>query len=142
VVDYDYIGISYYPYWSEQSLAELGATILRARREFGAEVILVETGYVWSLGRTDAEQDERAAQMLEPGYPASIDGQKRFLVDLAGTVRHNGGAGMFFWEPAAVATLCNGRRGHEGERWDNSLFDYRRGNELLPGAEYLSIFSR
>ena len=141
VTDYDYIGISYYPYWSEESIRELGETIARTRQEFGADVILVETGYYWSLGKTDPARNERAAQSLEPGYPASIDGQRRFLVDLAHTVLNNGGVGMFYWEPAAVTTKCYPGWGKDGERWDNSLFDYRRGNELLPGAEYLSIIS-
>lgn len=140
VVDYDYIGISYYPFWSKESFEELGATIARTKREFGADVILVETGYYWSLGKTDPRRDEHAAQMLEPGYPASIDGQRRFLVDLAHIVLNNGGVGMFYWEPAAVTTRCYPGWGKNGERWDNSLFDYRRGNELLPGAGYLSVF--
>jgi arabinogalactan endo-1,4-beta-galactosidase len=139
VTDYDFIGISYYPFWSEQSLEELGATIRRVRQEFGAEVILVETGYVWSLGKTDPEQNWDAAQMLEPGYPASIDGQHRFLVDLAQTVMTAGGVGVFYWEPAAVVTRCSREWGKQDLRWDNSLFDYRRGNELLPGAEYLRV---
>jgi len=141
VVDYDYIGISYYPFWSEQSISELGATISRVKKEYGAEVILVETGYVWSLGKADPANDERASQMLEGGYPASIEGQRNFLVDLANTVLDSGGVGVFYWEPAAVATRCSGRWGKEEERWNNSLFDYRRGNELLPGAEYLSVVS-
>ncbi len=141
MVDYDYIGISYYPFWSEQSLQELGQTVARVRQGFGAQVILVETGYVWSLGQSDPESDARAAQMLEPGYPASIEGQHRFLVDLAGTVLENGGSGVFYWEPAAVATRCSSRWGKEDESWNNTPFDYRRGNELLPGAEYLSVVS-
>jgi arabinogalactan endo-1,4-beta-galactosidase len=48
---------------------------------------------------------------------------------------------MFYWEPAAVTTKCYPEWGENGERWDNSLFDYRRGNELLPGSDYLSIIS-
>jgi arabinogalactan endo-1,4-beta-galactosidase len=139
VTDYDYIGVSYYPFWSEQSLEELGATIRRVRQEFGAEVILVETGYVWSLGKTNPEADGEARQMLEPGYPASVDGQHRFLVDLAKAVMAAGGVGVFYWEPAAVVTRCSSEWGKQDLRWDNSLFDYSRGNELLPGAEYLRV---
>lgn len=142
VTDYDYIGISYYPRWSEWSMSELGAAIARVRETFGAKVILVETGYYWSLGKTDPAKDELAAQSLEAGYPASVDGQHRFLVDLANTVLQNGGVGMFYWEPAIVSTRCRSGWGYEDERWDNSLFDYRRGNELLPGAEYLQVIGR
>jgi beta-galactosidase len=141
VVDYDYIGISYYPYWSKESIRELGETLSRTKETFGADVILVETGYYWSLGKTDPKRDERAGQSLEPGYPASVDGQRRFLVDVAHTVLNSGGTGMFYWEPAAVTTKCYPEWGENGERWDNSLFDYRRGNELLPGSDYLSIIS-
>jgi beta-galactosidase len=142
VTDYDYIGISFYPRWSEWSMSELGATIARVRESYDAEVILVETGYFWSFGKTNPDRNELAAQSLEPGYPASVEGQRLFLVDLANTVLQNGGVGMFYWEPAIVTTRCREGWGYEDERWDNSLFDYRRGNELLPGADYLSVISR
>lgn len=101
--DYDYIGISYYPRWSERSMSELGATIARVRASFDTDVILVETGYFWSLGKSDPVKDTLAAQSLEPGHPASIDGQRQFLIDLARTVLENGGVGMFYWEPANVS---------------------------------------
>jgi len=141
VTEYDYIGFSYYPFWSEQSISELGAMVTRVRRDYGVDVILVETGYFWSLGQSDPATDPGAAQALEPGYPASVEGQRRFLVDLTNEVLDSGGAGMMYWEPAAVSTPCSPQWGNEDEHWDNSLFDYRTGNELLPGADYLSTIN-
>lgn len=137
LTDFDFIGISYYPFWSEQSMAELGATIGRLRATYDADVIVVETGYPWTLGAMAETAPERAAQMQEPGYPASVEGQRAFLVDLAHTVSASGGVGVFTWEPAAVPTRCSPRWEERGQFPSSALFDRDNGNELLPGADYL-----
>ena len=48
-----------------------------------------------------------------------------------------GGVGVVYWEPAWVSTKCATRWGI-GSHWENAtLFDFRKGNELTPAADFL-----
>jgi arabinogalactan endo-1,4-beta-galactosidase len=141
VTDFDVIGISYYPFWSEQSIAQLGQTVRAVRERFGKDVIVVETGYGWSPEGAAVDPNSEAAQRLEPGYPPSIDGQRRFLIDVANAVIDNGGVGVFYWEPAVARTPCWPQRNEAGARWTNSLFDPAHGNALTPAAQFFSVIA-
>jgi arabinogalactan endo-1,4-beta-galactosidase len=42
-----------------------------------------------------------------------------------------------YWEPAWVSTSCPTRWG-VGSHWENAtLFDFQKGNELTPAADFL-----
>ncbi|MEZ4647700.1 MAG: glycosyl hydrolase 53 family protein [Candidatus Eisenbacteria bacterium] len=108
VDDFDYIGISYYPYWSVQSIPELGETVAHVRKKYDVDVMVVETGYDWTheadlgaqlgaVGASPSDPKEVSSggvashsrlPEMEPGYPPSTDGQRRFLPRC-----HEGGAG-------------------------------------------------
>ena len=66
-----------------------------------------------------------------PGYPATPEGQKKFLVDLTKTVLAAGGDGVNYWAPDLVPNGCATR--NTGSR--TSLFDLD-GN-LLPGIDFM-----
>src|SRR5256885_513294 len=51
---YDLIGISYYKKWSKDSPEQLKQTIAEAKRRYGKDVIVVETGYPFTLENADA----------------------------------------------------------------------------------------
>jgi arabinogalactan endo-1,4-beta-galactosidase len=73
---------------------------------------------------------------LHPGYPATPEGQGRFLADLARTVRRTpGGRGVFYWAPEDVTAP---RRPSALENL--ALFD--TGGTLLAGADSLVSASR
>ena len=73
---------------------------------------------------------------LLEGYPATIEGQRRYMVDVTQTVISNGGIGVVYWEPAWVSTRCSTRWG-QGSHWENAtFFDFHNGNEVLPAARY------
>ena len=136
VTDFDYIGISYYPYWSTQSIRELGKTVAAVREKYGKDVLVVETGYEWTH---EADSRPESSPQMEPGYPPSIDGQRRFLVDVSNAVLDAGGVGVFYWEPADVPTPCSPRM--DPRAWTRALFDIENGNELLPGAEFFGVIA-
>jgi arabinogalactan endo-1,4-beta-galactosidase len=137
VTDFDLIGISYYAKWSKYSIAELGAVIERLRARYGADVVLVETAYPWTLDYADDLNNLLGEDSLIPGYPATPDGQKRYLIDLTSTVVDSGGIGTIYWEPAWISTKCRTRWG-QGSSWENAtLFNFHRRNEPLPGMEFL-----
>jgi arabinogalactan endo-1,4-beta-galactosidase len=138
VKGYDVIGLSYYPKWSSKTLAGLGHTILSLRKTYGVDVMVVETAYPWTLDNADSAPNILGADALLPGYPATPDGQKRYLIDLTQTVIDHGGDGVVYWEPAWVSTGCS-TPWAKGSAWDNAtFFDFHRGDTTLPGIDFMT----
>lgn len=136
VTGYDLIGISYYHRWSKMDLAGLKGVIERLRARYpDRDVIVVEAGYPFTLENADPAGNLLGEPLL-PGYPATPEGQLKFLTDLTQTTIDAGGVGMVTWEPAWVSTGCK-TRWATGSDWENATyFDWKRGNELLPGGRW------
>ncbi|HSM24207.1 MAG TPA: glycosyl hydrolase 53 family protein [Anaerolineaceae bacterium] len=137
ILDFDIIGLSYYPQWSAFPISDLGPHINYLRNRFDKEVMIVEVAYPW----TTEAVDETAANILYQGvrgYPISIDGQRQFMIDVTQTLISNGAIGVVYWEPAWVSTQCSTRWG-QGSHWENAtFFDFKNNNELHAGVEFLS----
>jgi arabinogalactan endo-1,4-beta-galactosidase len=137
VTDYDIIGLSYYSKWSKRSMAQLGETINRLRHSYAADVLVVETAYPFTTENADSSPNLLGEDSLIAGYPATPDGQKKYLVDLTQLVLSSGGTGVFYWEPAWVSTKSCGTRWGKGSNWENAaVFDYK-GNALDSAAGWL-----
>ena len=102
-LDYDIIGMSYYPHWNG-CLELLQKNMDDVSARYQKKVMIAETsiGYTTdTLGCTGlvfSEEQEKAT-----GYPATMDGQEQFLRDLYKAVRNvkeKRGVGVFYWEPA------------------------------------------
>jgi arabinogalactan endo-1,4-beta-galactosidase len=139
VKGYDLIGVSYYRKWSSRSITQLGETIAETRRRFGKDVILIETAYPFTNENADTLGNILGSDTLIEGYPATPEGQLKYLVDITQTVVDAGGIGTVWWEPAWISTRCRTPDGYgPGSPWDNATwFDYRKGNEALPAFEFL-----
>ena len=99
VVDYDLIGLSFYPWWHGK-LSDLARTLFRlSRPRFGKEIVVVETGYPWTLSWFDDHHNivglesqlydgypSMPAGRRLGGYPATPAGQRAFLWDLIAVV--------------------------------------------------------
>ncbi len=135
--DYDVIGLSYYPQWSDVPVDAIGVEVAALRTRFGRPVLIVETGYPWTAAAADSAHNVLGAGL--DAYPLSLWGQRRFLLDLTQQVRAGGGLGVLYWEPAWVSTDCHTRWG-QGSHWENAaFFDFRRDNLLLPAADFLDV---
>lgn len=133
---YDIIGISYYSKWSKWNLAQLKATIAEAKKRYGKDVIVVETAYPFTLQNADTMDNLLGADSLLPAYPATPEGQRRYMVDLTQLTIDAGGIGVVYWEPYWVSTQCRTPFG-KGSAWENATwFDYRD-HEVLPVFEWL-----
>jgi arabinogalactan endo-1,4-beta-galactosidase len=134
VTGYDMIGISYYGYqWSKFDLAQTGATIRQLRATYpDKDVMLVETAYPWSLDPPGVHSN-LSAKALMPGYPATPEGQRKFLTDLTRTVLDAGGDGVNYWAPDLVVNQCSTR--NKGST--TALFDFH-GN-VLPGIGFMRV---
>jgi len=136
VTGYDLIGISYYKKWSTYSLDQLKQTIAEAKRRYGKDIIVVETGYPFTLKGADTANNLLGEDALVPGHPATPEGQRKFMVDLTQLTIDAGGIGVVYWEPYWVSTKCGTRWG-KGSDWENSTwFDYPK-HEALPVFEWL-----
>lgn len=137
VVDFDIIGMSYYPQWSMYTIEQTGKIIASLRQEFGKKVMIVETGLPWTLDNADT-----ASNLLSQGirgYTITPEGQKQFMVDLVRTVYKAGGYGVIYWEPAWISSSAKTRWG-KGSHWENaSFFDFHQDNEVLPAIDFLSV---
>lgn len=138
VTDFDVIGISYYAKWSKEPISGLGATIKRLTGEYPkAEVMVVETGYPWTMDWADNTKNQLGDDAVDPAYPATPEGQAKYLIDLSQTVISNGGVGVIYWAPDWVSTQCTTRWGR-GSAWENAtFFDFHRRDELLPGIDFM-----
>ncbi|WP_233494892.1 glycosyl hydrolase 53 family protein [Microbacterium sp. TS-1] len=100
-VDFDAIGLSYYPLW-HGSLADLSGNLHQLVQRYEKDVIVVETAYAY---RPDNPAGTSMFDASSPAavYPASVEGQSRYLHDLARVVRDvpgGRGRGVVYWEPA------------------------------------------
>jgi arabinogalactan endo-1,4-beta-galactosidase len=139
VRDFDQVGVSYYRRWSSENFEGLSRTLKEVKTRYpSAEVILVETAYPWTLESADSAANLLGESTLIDGYPATVDGQTAYLVDLTRLVIEAGGAGLVYWEPAWVSTPCRTRWG-QGSHWENAtFFDFMNGNEVLPTIDFMA----
>ncbi len=143
-LDYDIIGLSYYPYWHgtlkefEYNLADIGTA-------YGKDLLVVETSYGYTLEQFASAAMAFSGELAKIApYSATPQGQWQFMNDLMRTISgvpNHRGLGFIYWEPAWInvkgttwATdagrkyLDNSFAG--GNSWANqALFD-RDGNAL------------
>jgi arabinogalactan endo-1,4-beta-galactosidase len=127
-VEFDLIGLSYYPWW-HGTLADLEANLADLALRYGKDLVVVETAYPWTLAWFDGTHNQVGLpSQLLPGYPATPEGQRAFLADLMAIVRsapRGRGRGLFWWAPEWIATP------RFGSAWENTaLFD--EGGGALP----------
>ncbi|MHA2294698.1 MAG: glycoside hydrolase family 53 protein [Candidatus Hodarchaeales archaeon] len=126
-VDFDIIGLSYYPWW-HGTLEDLENNINDLSERYGKEIIIVETAYPWTLDYFDLENNiVGLEEQLHEGYPATIEGQEKYLeqlINIIKGVQNSKGMGMFYWAPEWISlpSLTS--------PWENvALFDFN-GNVL------------
>lgn len=119
-VDYDVIGLSYYPYF-HGDLGVLETVLTRIEKAgFGKDVMVVETGYPYAWEVPGTTFDYTAT------YPYDDAGQKDYTDALIAVLnKHDRVTGLFWWwmEYNAYQTSLSG--------WYNApLFDSRTGRAL------------
>lgn len=89
-VDYDIIGLSYYPIW-HNDIRTLESTIRTLEEQFaGKNIMIVETGAAYSWLPTD--------KGYTPTYATSEAGQKQFTDELITMLnKHDSVTGLFWW---------------------------------------------
>ncbi|WP_145322324.1 glycosyl hydrolase 53 family protein [Paenibacillus xylanexedens] len=129
-LDYDIIGLSYYPFW-HGTFADVQKTMNEVSDKFEKDVIIAETSYPFSYKNGDAHGNiigsDEALHVGGATFPATVEGQYDAIagiMDMIADVPENRGAGFFYWEPAWIAADV-GWIASEGDAWENhAMFDY------------------
>ena len=132
-IDYDIIGVSYYPYF-KGALSNLDNGLTKLATSFPENQIqLVETGYPskWAVPGTTYDYTKT--------YPYSHEGQRKYTADLISILKkHQKVNGLNWWYAEANAKGCTGNL---KEGWYNaSLFDNETG-KALPALYELKNYS-
>lgn len=97
-VDYDIVGLSYYPYW-HGPMADMQKCVKTIRETFGKDVAIVETSYCYTSKDGDGSGNSYdGASGLISGYPASPQGQASMVRDVCAAANEAGAIGVFYWE--------------------------------------------
>ncbi|MDQ5930150.1 MAG: arabinogalactan endo,4-beta-galactosidase [Bacteroidota bacterium] len=131
VIDYDYIGLSYYPIWHGTDLESVKTTVNALGRKYAKKVIIAETAYPFTLlwndwtGNIFGEQKQ-----LVPNYPATPEGQKDFVLAIKKIMQESKyGLGFAYWGGEWVA--FKGTTSTTGSTFENAAF-YDFNNKALP----------
>jgi len=130
-VDYDVIGVSYYPYY-HGDLATLESAINTLESKYSdKEIMVVETGYYHNWQPSSVTYDYSST------YAISDDGQLAFtnaLIDMLNT--HKSVTGLFWWWPEANEYGLDWNTKRVTDNWYNAgLFD----NETGKARQALSV---
>lgn len=95
-IDYDTIGLSYYPMW-HKSVRELDATLDSIATTFPQkEIMIVEVAFYYSHDNDKWSTDGQYSDL----YPISPDGQAQFTRELVEMLRrHERVTGLYWWFP-------------------------------------------
>lgn len=122
-VDYDIIGLSYYPYF-HGGLDKLNQTLVALETNYPEkDIMIVETGYYHSW------QPSSVIYNLSSIYPISDEGQKKFADALVETLRaHDKVKGLFWWWMEANECGLDWSTNRVTDNWYNAgLFDNQTG---------------
>ena len=144
-VDFDIIGLSYYPFW-HGTLEQAAANMADITARYGKPCVIAETAYPFTLESEDATNDiMNSPSQLTDGYPATPEGQAAWLravADLAAAVPDGQGLGYCYWEGVWTYRAGSGwdpTDPKSGNAWENlALFDFE--DKALPGLRTLGRY--
>lgn len=137
-IDYDYIGLSYYPIWHGTSLSALSARVALLGQTHQKKVILAEVAYPFTLSWNDWTNNiVGLPSHLVPGHAATPEGQRSFLLALRQLMQADAnGLGFCYWGTEWVSFY--GSQASNGSTWENqALWDFD--NKVLPA---MTVFNR
>lgn len=97
-IDYDIVGLSFYPYW-HGTMEDLKNAITHVREAYGKKVYVAENAYCYTAEDGDgASNSVEGTDDLAEGYSASVQGQANEVRDVCAAASETGAEGIFYWE--------------------------------------------
>jgi arabinogalactan endo-1,4-beta-galactosidase len=125
-IDYDIIGLSYYPIWHGKSLTGLEQTMIELASTHSKEVVIAETAYPFTLGYADYTNNivGLEEQLILPQYLPTPMGQMQFLKSLKTiSTSFEKGIGFCYWGGELIA--WKGDQATDASPWENqALFNF------------------
>lgn len=123
-LDFDMIGMSYYPFW-DGGMDNMSRVLELIQERYGKKAFLAETSYAYTTEDGDGAGNSFNAGDEVAGYEASVEGQATILHDICEYVNSVGGLGIFYWEgtwiPVGPASQDNSSIWEEfGSGWASS----------------------
>ena len=131
-VDYDVIGASYYPFWTQLTASEACQMAEQVTDRFDKDLLFMETGYAWSStiddGRTQGQLSHN-----RPYTDLSQHGQKEFMLELTNAIQrvpNRRVLGYIYWDPIFIPAGDAGwELGGKNIVSNSALFDFE-GNAI------------
>ena len=110
-MDYDMIGLSFYPFW-DGSMSNMQRVVELIQERYGKKVFIAETSYCYTSEDGDGSGNSLVGiDDLAEGYPATVQGQASMVRDVCAAAHEAGALGVFYWEgvwlPVGEATADN-----------------------------------
>ena len=116
-IDYDIIGLSYYPAYHGNLATLEGALRVLEERNYGKDIMIVETGYSYAWALDGTTFDYTAT------YPYTEEGQRQFTADLITSLnKYKSVKGLFWWWMED-----NGNKGVTNKWWNAALYNHNTG---------------
>ena len=132
IVDYDIIGLSYYPIWHGKSLNNLKAKMQYLSDAYQKKIVIAETAYPFTLEWNDWTNNIVGTddQLILPEFPATPEGQRKFVHEIKMLTKEvENGIGFSYWGAELIA--WRGNESKNASPWENqALFDFD--NKALP----------
>ena len=155
-LDYDIIGASYYPYWTNQKPSMLTSLANTMYSRYGKDLLIMEVGYSWTQYRPSGRYSgnhEGQLHMNGTAYNEATEaGQKSFMQELQTVVKGNEHIlGYLYWDPVMLEQQVNSSwikttwaLRKDGSNWwedgnmvgNTTLFDYE--GKALPVFEAIA----
>jgi arabinogalactan endo-1,4-beta-galactosidase len=136
-IDYDYIGLSYYPVWHGKILSNVTNMINSLGQTHNKKVLIAETAYPFTLTWNDWTNNIVGLDnQLIPAFPASNSGQKSFVLAIKNALKQSShGQGFCYWGGEWIA--FRGTQATNGSSFENqALWDFS--NNSLPVMDAFS----
>ena len=100
-LDYDIIGASYYPFWTNKNVAQLTAWANVIGPLFGKKILIMETGYAWNETLPSGWKGQ--IQHNGPYNDMTKAGQKAFMEELFTAIASSDWMiGDLYWDPIFI----------------------------------------
>lgn len=124
-LDFDIIGLSYYPIWHGSEMNDLRGMGILLKSEFQRDFMIAEFAYPFTLEWADWTNNivGLPEQLILPAFPATKDGQEDYVQAIEQLCRDVQAKGFCYWAPDWVA--FDGPESTTGSSWENqALFDF------------------
>lgn len=129
-VEFDIIGLSYYPIW-HGPIQDYRQNVLDLAGRYGKDILIVETAYPYTNENGDDTPNSTSNQYtkLLPEFPTTVRGQANNLqavISVLKKIPDERGLGFFYWEPDFIPVGGAGWKYGEGSEWDDqTMFDFK-----------------